>query len=280
MNRTEVTIRKLLAALPSPGYDIGILTDAGMHRMDSVPSPRLLKMLPYLKYRNANGAHIYIRPTGDSPYTLLDDLTPNTLDWLFAEGYAPAAVVETSPGSFQAWLRHPQPLSKELGTLAAKTLAEQFGADRSAADWRRFGRAPGFTNRKPQHRNAQGLYPFARLTSHHGQSFALAEPFRLRLTALQQKAEQERAAARLNFASRSTRYPAPVTLSRFRTSPRYIGRPAAADMAFCIAAYAQGWSEADIAAALKRNYLSRNTSRPRQAAYITRTLAKAIRWAD
>jgi hypothetical protein len=44
-------------------------------------------------------------------------------------------VVETSPGSFQAWLRHAQPLSKELGTLAAKTLAEQFGADPSAADW-------------------------------------------------------------------------------------------------------------------------------------------------
>ncbi len=90
---------------------------------------------------------------------------PPLLPSLTLEGYAPAAVVETSPGSFQAWLRHTQPLSKELGTLAAKTLAEQFGADRGAADWRRFGRAPGFTNRKPQHRNPQGLYPFARLSA-------------------------------------------------------------------------------------------------------------------
>jgi hypothetical protein len=279
MDRTEATIRKLLAALPAPGYDLGILTDAGMYRLESVPAPRLLHMLPFLKYRNANGAHIYIRPTGESPYTLLDDLIPATLNQLSAEGYSPAAVVETSPGSFQAWLRHAQPLSKELGTLAAKTLADEFGADRGAADWRRFGRAPGFTNRKPQHLSIQGLYPFARLTTYDGQAFALAEPFRLRLVALQQEAEQERAAARLRFASRPTHYAALLTLSRFRTSPRYDGRPAAADMAFCIAACAEGWSESDIAAELSRAYLSRDSNRSRQAAYIRRTLAKAVRWA-
>ncbi len=128
-----------------------------MYRLEAVSVSRVLRMLPYIKHRNANGAHIYIRPTGESPYTLLDDLTPASLTQLTAEGYAPAAAIETSPGSFQAWLRHAQPLSKELGSLAAKTLADKFGADRNAADWRRFGRAPGFTNRKPQHRNAQGL---------------------------------------------------------------------------------------------------------------------------
>jgi hypothetical protein len=278
MDRTEAAIRKLLTALPAPGYDLGILTDAGMYRLESVPAPRLLRMLPFLKYRNANGAHIYIRPTGESPYTLLDDLTPATLNQLSAEGYSPAAVVETSPGSFQAWLRHPQPGSNPRSACAAKTLAAEFGADRSAADWRRFGRAPGFTNRKPQHRNAQGLYPFARLTSHNGQPFALAEAFHLRLTDLHQKAEQERANARLSFASRPTRYAALVTLSRFRMSSRYVGRPAAADMAFCIAACAQGWSEAKIAAALAGEYLSRDTNQTRQAAYIRRTVTKALRW--
>ena len=50
--------------------------------------------------------------------------------------YLNVAEVETSPGNFQAWLRHAQPLPKELGTLAAKTLAVRFGADTSAADWR------------------------------------------------------------------------------------------------------------------------------------------------
>jgi hypothetical protein len=280
MDRTETTLRRFLAALPAHGYDLGILSGQGMYRLEAVQPSAVLRMLPYLKHRNANGAHIYIRPTGESHYTLLDDLTPATLAQLTAEGYGPAAVVETSPGSFQAWLRHPQPLSKELGTLAAKTLAEQFGADGSAADWRRFGRAPGFTNRKPQHRKAQGLYPFAHLHSHSGQPFSAAEPFRFRLIAIQEKAEQEHTAARLHFASRPTRYEAPVTLSRFRTSPRYANRPAAADMAFCIAACSQGWAASDIYAALASNYLSRDTSKARRDAYIGRTVSKALRWAD
>ena len=37
-------------------------------------------------------------------------------------------------------------------------LAERFGTDRNAADWRRFGRLPGFTNCKPQHRNQHGFF--------------------------------------------------------------------------------------------------------------------------
>ena len=279
MDRTEATIRKLLAALPARGYDLGILSDGGMYRLEAVPASRLLRMLRYLKYRNANGAHIFLRPTGESAYTLLDDLSRTTLGRLAAEGYAPAAVVETSPGSFQGWLRHEQPLSKELGTIAAKTLAEQFSADRSAADWRRFGRAPGFTNRKPQHRNELGVYPFARLRSHSGQPFAEASEFHARILTQQRTVEEERAAIRLSFASRPHRFLAPVSLARFRTSPRYLDRPAAADMAFCIAACSQGWAAFDIAAELFRCYLSRDPNRSRKAAYINRTVTKALRWA-
>lgn len=279
MDRTEAVLRKLLAALPSPGYDLGVLRDGGMYRVEAAPLASVLRMLPYLKHRNASGAHIYIRPTGESAYTLLDDLTPATLIRLNVEGYSPAAVVETSPGNFQAWLRHQQPLSKELGTLAAKTLAADFHADGSAADWRRFGRAPGFTNRKPQHRNAQGLFPFARLVSHDGQPFAAAEQFHTRLLALQHQIDRQNTVRRLCFAARPKRLGFPVSLDRFRSSARYQGRPAAADMAFSIAACSQGWTETDIAAALARDYLSRDISQARQTAYIRRTVSKALRWA-
>ena len=74
MDRTEATIRTLLTALPAPGYDLGILSDGRMYRLEAVQACRLLRMLPYLKYRNANGAHIYMRPAGESAYTLLIDL--------------------------------------------------------------------------------------------------------------------------------------------------------------------------------------------------------------
>lgn len=73
--------------------DLGILGDGGMYRLEAMQASRILRMLPYLKFRNANGAHIYTRPTGESAYTLLDDhdlATPNRLE---AEGYGPAAVI-------------------------------------------------------------------------------------------------------------------------------------------------------------------------------------------
>jgi hypothetical protein len=63
---------------------------------------------------------------------------------LSADGFNPCVVVETSAGNFQVWLKHSRMFPKLLGTFAAQTLAERYDADPSAADWRRFGRLPGF----------------------------------------------------------------------------------------------------------------------------------------
>ena len=66
-------------------------------------------------------------------------------------GFSPALVVETSPGNFQAWVKHPRKLDSELGTAAARALAEKFGGDTGAADWRHYGRLAGFANRKAKY---------------------------------------------------------------------------------------------------------------------------------
>ncbi|WP_245632607.1 DNA-primase RepB domain-containing protein [Edaphobacter aggregans] len=47
----------------------------------------------------------------------------------------------------------------------------------AAADWRRFGRLPGFTNSKPKYRKPDGLFPFVRLHSHTGQQYPMAQAF-------------------------------------------------------------------------------------------------------
>ncbi len=275
MDRTESTLRKLHAALDSDSYDIGVLDSRGMYpRLEAVPFSRVLRLLPYLKYRNVNGAHIYFRPGGESRFTLLDDLTADALRRLEPEGYAPCAVVETSPGNYQAWLKHARALSKELGTSAAKLLAQRFHADSGAADWRRFGRLPGFTNRKPQHRNAAGLYPFSRLISSEGRAFQNAEEFYTELRSVQFKSAVA-ASKRTQPFYRAV----PVSLMRFRESSRYAGRPAAADMAFSIAAWSQGWPVQQIEQALAENYLSRDTRASRRSAYIERTIRKALKWA-
>ena len=238
---------------------------------------QFVNRLRYLKYRNSNGAHIYFRPSGERPFTLLDDLNQTAISTLTAEGFEPCAIIETSPGNYQAWLKHTHVLSKALGTLAAQTLAHRYGADPSAADWRRFSRLPGFTNRKPQHRNADGLYPFVRLHGQSGQQFTNAEIFQNEIVSLHRSRELERMKQRQNvrpWAGRAEN----LSLSRFRTLPRYQGQPAAADMAFSIAALSKGWSQTEVEDALASEYLSRTPSHSRRAAYVRRTTAKALLW--
>jgi hypothetical protein len=65
--------------------------------------------------------------------------TAESIERMRTEGFRPALVVETSPGNFQAWLKHSRRLSKELSTVAARALAQEFKGDLGAADWRHFG---------------------------------------------------------------------------------------------------------------------------------------------
>ena len=204
MGKTEEAVRKTLAAVDAPLYDIGILTDRGMFpRMEALSASQCMNRLSYLKYRNANGAHIYFRPSGERSFIVLDDLDRAALRKLTAAGFGPCAVIETSPGNYQAWLRHTTILSKELGTLAAQTLARRYGADPGAADWRRFGRLPGFTNRKPQRRSADGFFPFVRLHSHTGQQFTSAESFEHEIISLQRFREAGGAASKVQALERT-----------------------------------------------------------------------------
>jgi hypothetical protein len=88
-------------------------------------------------------------------------------------------------------------ISEAPRNLAAQTLAEPYNADPCAADWRRFGRLPGFTNCKPKYRRPDGLFPFVRLHSHAGQQYPMADGFEQEITKLHEAREQEREARRL-----------------------------------------------------------------------------------
>jgi hypothetical protein len=282
MDRTALAVYNMLRAIEAPRYDVGVLSERGMlPGLDSLAAAEVIERLPLLRQRNARGAHIYIRPSGEHRFTVLDDLAELSLAKLAADGFTPCAVVETSPGNFQAWLKHPVVLPKLMGTLAAKTLAYRYDADASAADWRRFGRLPGFTNCKPKHRRPDGLFPFVRLRSHSTEQYPQAESFLAEVAALHQAQEQEREARRRRaFGSpRESSRLLQLTLPRFRASSKYQDRPAAADIAFCVAAYANGMSEDRIRCALEDDYLSRDPSPSKRAAYVRRTMLKARDWA-
>src|ERR671921_963378 len=135
--------------------------------------PTLLRSAGWLKYQNSQGRNIYIRPKGEHALSLVDDLTAASVQTMKAEGFQPALVVETSPGNFQAWLNHGRVLSKAESTAVARGLAEKFGGDKGAADWRHFGRLAGLTNRKPKYQASNGQYPFVRLIENSGRPYAL-----------------------------------------------------------------------------------------------------------
>jgi RepB DNA-primase from phage plasmid len=61
--------------IEAPLYDIGVLSDRGMlPGLDSIPAAAVLDRLSLLKYRNVRGSHIYVRPSGEHRFTVLDDL--------------------------------------------------------------------------------------------------------------------------------------------------------------------------------------------------------------
>jgi len=64
----------------------------------------------------------------------------------------------------------------------------------------------------------------------------------------------------------------PMTASIRTTRITAVPAPAAADIAFCVAAYANGMTEDRIERALEDDYLSRDPSISKRAAYVRRTM--------
>lgn len=121
------------------------------------------KNIRWLRSENVNGAGIFIRAI-DRRVTLLDDVTRNGIAHLAAKGFEPCVSGETSPQSYQAWIRlvpahEPEP-SPEVATDASRRLTNFIGGDTGAIGNERFGRLPGFTNRKPKHQNDRGRNPW------------------------------------------------------------------------------------------------------------------------
>jgi RepB DNA-primase from phage plasmid len=174
----ERLVRIQLRAMGCEHFDIGIKRDGGeMILREGQGAIDIEKVIKWLRHENAKGAHVYIRPAGTHSLSLLDDLFPEAIERMKAEGFEPAVVVETSPNNFQAWLNHGQVLDSSASTRAAKQLAVRFGGDPSSADWRHFGRLAGFTNPKPERQLPSGMRPFARLRSAMGRIYSEAGEF-------------------------------------------------------------------------------------------------------
>ncbi len=174
--RTRTAVERQITAMGAEVFEVGLFRPRTPDDQASEPEmlPRiwdretLFRSVPWLCYQNSRGRNVYIRPKGEHHLSLVDDLTAASIQRMKAEGFAPAIVIETSPGNFQAWLNHGQVLPKQTSTLAARTLAERFGGDKGAADWRHYGRLSGFTNRKARYRTEGKRPTGTALTSRPG----------------------------------------------------------------------------------------------------------------
>lgn len=118
----------------------------------------------YLRAMNAQDKHIFIRPSFDSEssYMLHDDLDAQGLAKYHQDGngnWKPGRlVVESSPGNFQVWIKCDRALSVD----EKKHWLARMHSDPGASPLHRWGRCPGFRNRKEKYATDKG-FPLARL---------------------------------------------------------------------------------------------------------------------
>ncbi len=277
---TASMVRQQAAAMGCELFEVGVFrpetprTDAGM-LLRVWDLDTLLHSVPWLQLQNHAGRHIYIRPKGEHSLSLVDDLTAEAVTAMDRDGFHPALVVETSPFNFQAWLKHPEPLDKQLSTATARTLAERFGGDVGAADWRHFGRLSGFTNRKPKYQDVTtGLYPLVRLIEAEGKAYPRADHFLASVRRSVEERLQTRESLRLQTITTATGWQR-KTIDSFRSDPRYAGDGNRIDLAYAVYALSHGATDVEVAAAIRTRDLSKKGAEHRQQDYVERTIRKA-----
>ena len=238
---TRNAVEQQLGAMNSGLYEIGLFRAVGDGRpSDMLPRTwdheTLVQSLFWLRWENSQGRNIFIRPAGEHHLSLVDDLAFAAIRRMKLEGFAPAAVVETSPGNFQAWLNHGEMLEKEVSTRAARALAQRFGGDPGAADWRHFGRLAGFTNRKSSRRQDNGLYPFVHLIEGTGIVYPRVGEFvaQLRKEVVNQAEVRARLREQLEHSRNKARESPRLTIDDFRRTPKYQGDGNRIDLAYAI----------------------------------------------
>jgi len=275
--RTPEAVEKQSRAMCAAAFEVGLFDPNAAH---GAMLPRvwdtdtLLRSVSWLRLKNAEGRNIYIRPAGEHSLSLIDDASMQVIERLKSEGFAPAVVLETSPGNFQAWLRHGQILPKPLSTFAARLLALRFGGDLASADWRHYGRLAGFTNRKDKHRRTDGTFPYVRLHEATGAVYSKAIAFLAELKGLYE-AEKSKLPPPASLRRRSLSLSNLKSIEDFRAKPIYAGDQTRVDLAYAVYALAHSVSENEARNILASRDLTHKGDRKRQEEYIDRTIKKA-----
>lgn len=119
----------------------------------------ILGMVPYLRYENNHGKHIFITPMDDHAYYVLIDDLRVTQEQLLEKGYKPCLIQDTSWGSQQAVLKVSKQGVDRRSVIDFFNQINKSIGDKSITGLRHPFRLAGFRNLKPKHEK-NGLFPF------------------------------------------------------------------------------------------------------------------------
>jgi len=190
LDRTAVAVARQLVAFGTAQFEISIAhASTGEVKKREWSQGTIESSLAWLKCENAHGADIYIRPAGEHGLVLVDGLEVEALAKMAQDGLMPAAILETSPDQYQAWVKlSDEPLSVETRAEVALGLAERYGGDIEGASSQSYGRLAGFTNRDFEGQGEDAPPPFVLVHHCSGEVSPVAEDLLERMEQTQKKA--------------------------------------------------------------------------------------------
>ncbi len=160
MCNMEKIFKKLNSYFYGKWHTAVLDTERGRRIKEAAPSD-----IPYLKAENSNGRHILIQPLRETEcfYLPADDIDRSLIlrHHIYKDGrWKPGRmVVETSPDNFQVRIHSANALSPDEKSCRLKKLCSDPGAYPN----NRWGRCPGFRNRKKQYCRPGNRYPLSKL---------------------------------------------------------------------------------------------------------------------
>lgn len=118
----------------------------------------IVNMIPFLRFQNNLGKHIYITPMDDHAYYVLIDDVRSSLEHLESKGFHPCIYQRTSWNKFQAVLKVTKDVERRSVIDFFNQINRKVG-DESITGLRHPMRLAGFRNMKEKH-NKDGKFPF------------------------------------------------------------------------------------------------------------------------
>lgn len=222
---TFAQFHRQLVALGSKRFELGVKDELTqqLERRRNQSVHQLGKSVPWLKFKNTNDHHIYIRPEALEAVVLIDDISVSNLLQLDRDGVRCACVVETSELNFQAWVRvSNESLEPKVATCLGEILATRYDADLGSKDFRHFGRAVGFTNVKPVHQLENGYFPYSKIIEAEGGVTPNGQALINQAIALRDAKEREHEQVRQRLAAKHKRRPDENVHARFEKAVAFI----------------------------------------------------------